>query len=472
MKRLLAALLPLALLCASAASAATLQADPSSLRRVYDAAAAGDVIQLATGAYGDVSFATYPQSKVFAAPGVVIMPAPGAKPVFSSVNLSNGAAGVTLQDIEIALTADVTGVAIAQGDAPKPGGAIHLKRLKIHGPDVAGNAYTGQGIFVRSDGPDISIEDSEIYNVGNGASIMDSTGVALTGSHIHHVQIDGVDIAGSSNVTIDNNDFDHFYAGTGDHPDAIQSWATAAHPRNVGLTITHNRIVASSPTFPPQGIFLANADNVVIRGDAMVGTLWNGISLSDVKTAMVESNFVQSAPWGGDPSTGTRIIVRGQSADVTVQNNMASAWGQYLDGGQPNPNYVEAGNVKVPATTRNAAGEPDTTDFLKWVAAQGQASTPVPAPTPAPTPAPIPAPALNPLQATVDALNAQVASLTAQVADLTAKLAAAQSATTAAQGQVSTLTAQLAAVQSQLTTCQAQLKAATTKITKGRAALK
>jgi hypothetical protein len=73
--------------------------------------------------------------------------------------------------------------------------------------------------------------------------------------------------------------------------------------------------------------------------------MFNGISVSDVMTGLVEDNFVQ-----GLPEYPSSITTRGGSVDVTVRGNTAMRVQTYAPAGTPPlVRYVEQDNVKIPS---------------------------------------------------------------------------------------------------------------------------
>ena len=93
-KRLIPALASVLTLAVApaAASAATLNADPSNFQAVFSSAAGGDVIQLASGSYGDFSGGSKPST-------VTIVPQPGAS---ATIALQfSGARNIRLEGLTI-----------------------------------------------------------------------------------------------------------------------------------------------------------------------------------------------------------------------------------------------------------------------------------------------------------------------------------------------------------------------------------
>ncbi len=414
-----------ALLQGTAYGATVTVSTADALWAALKAAAPGDVVQLADGTYPALNLYSNDQYPLFvkASPGVTVMPALGAHPVLAGLSLT-GAQGLTFRGLDVQMTpTQQYGVFVGQS------GLIVLDGLIIHQAD---GSRQGVGVFAR-ESHDVTVSNSELHHLGVGVSAMDTVRPLVTTSRFHDIETDGVDLAGDPGARVAFNSFTDFRPVAGDHPDDVQSWGTAANPLPAGLIVEDNVMKRGlgDPTLPPQGVFVADQAQVTIRKNAISCSLYNGISLSNVQTALIEINWDQ-----GCSDFGSRIIVRGGSDSVTVRGNWVSQpIVNLVQAGEPvNTNFTDGGQTTIPGIVVPPAGTaPDTTAMDLWIAAN--IGTPVPAPTPLPT-----------VDPTV-ALNAQIASLTAQVTTLT--------------GQVTTLTGQLAAAQTKITalrTSESQIK--------------
>jgi parallel beta-helix repeat protein len=109
---------------------------------------------------------------------------------------------------------------------------------------------------------------------------------------------DGVHAAGSSNVTVSNNKFADFFPVTGQHPDAVQFFTAGTTTTAQNISITGNLIERGAGS-AIQGIFFSDESgvgysNVAVTNNTVVGTLYNGIDLSDVSGANVSGNILQA----------------------------------------------------------------------------------------------------------------------------------------------------------------------------------
>ena len=219
-KRLIPAIaIVLTLAVAPAAGAATLNADPSNFRAVFSSAAGGDVIQLASGNYGDFSGGSKPAT-------VTIVPQPGAaatiSPQFSSAS-NVRLEGMTIGDLLFSgSTHDVsvansrfTGMAVVRSE--QMNNANILFEGNTHeGINVCGNCYEGR-LEVIGDGPGpsgVTVRNSRFGPGGNadgmqigadGVRVLNNefTGIRQIGA----VHSDSLQLYGSSNTLIAGNYF-------------------------------------------------------------------------------------------------------------------------------------------------------------------------------------------------------------------------------------------------------------------------
>lgn len=384
---------------------------------------AGDRILVASGAYTDFT------AQNMSPGGVTILPAdPSKPPVFAGFALT-GCTGVNVSGLTVTPSARTAYGCYAGGCAD-----VHFDKMSLHSAD---GTLTGNGFFFR-DSKNVSLTNSEVHHLANGGSHLDCDGVTITGNAFHDFESDAVHGA-SDNVVISRNSFSDFYILEGDHPDAIQFWGKTTGALCSNILVEGNIITrGKSSPMSPQGVFVENSANVTVRGNAMAGTLYNGISFSNVATSLIEGNLVM-----GYPDQGTNIIYRGGSSDITIRDNTVT---------QPVATYagpgealclrvMESGTKTVPVPALGSLVE-----LKAWVAANitGPVPTPAPIPVPPPTPPPpVPAPPPVTPPVVVDPRDATIK-------DLTAKLSAATVSATAQASQITALKAQIAGLKKAL----------------------
>jgi hypothetical protein len=227
----------------------------------------------------------------------------------------------------------------------------------------------GLGANIR-DSHTVTIRNSTFDHRGSGVGGGDNIGFTIEHNTFSDINTDGIIACGETDLTITDNELKNFHPHEGDHPDAIQ-WCSSPYHSPVNVTITGNRIERGNGAVI-QGIFGEQGAGVVVRKNAMLGTMYNGISVCDGHTVTIDTNFVQ-------PFTDmwTKAIVRCGSSDITATNNtLPEPVVNYTEtDGTPNTGYWhETGTVIVPPVPIG-----DRSAYLAWIAAhQGQPVPPEP----------------------------------------------------------------------------------------------
>ncbi len=315
-------------------------ATPQTLEARLAAAQSGQTILLASGAYGPLTL----NSRKFAGVGLVIQAQPGAKPVFTAINIG-GSEGVTVKNVEVDIQGERIGINVNGSHR------INLVGLKVHSPpDKVLN-----GMLLRN-ATDVTVSDSDLSNLETGINVVDDDRVQILRNTFHEIQSDAIRGA-SSHVDVIGNRSTNFHPQPGDHPDFIQFWSD----KDVGLS-TGNRVMDNvyqrGDGVGVQGVFIEDNKDIMISGNALLGAMYNAISLSRVQGALVENNFIQSYP-----DMDVHIIARGASSDVTVRNNITPAVVNYTEGGKPNANFKEQGNRPI-----KTAKPGDASAMQDWLA--------------------------------------------------------------------------------------------------------
>jgi parallel beta-helix repeat protein len=249
-------------------------------------AVGGDTIALASGTYAAVGF----QDLKFSVPLTIMSADPSGKAVLTGLALTNSS-GVLIKDV---VMADQSASTLYDFQV-KSSSNISFDHVLIRGE--AGEAgYTAAPFMVR-DSTNVSITNSEITHSRYGISLLDNNGVTISQNYFHDLRTDGVRGGGNSNVSISGNYFTNFYPAAGDHPDAIQFWTTNTSASASNISVTDNVIVRGSGT-AMQGVFIrdeSNAlpyQNVLVKGNLVVGGMYNSIYVNNADNLSVVNNTV------------------------------------------------------------------------------------------------------------------------------------------------------------------------------------
>ncbi len=156
-----------------------------------------------------------------------------------------------------------------------------------------------------------------VFNVVNGGKI--------AGNWFTRMSADGIDVALSRGIVVDRNACTEFKATPVSHPDCIQLWSRPNVAPVADITITNNSAVGEM-----QGISLFNHvrggvddGRILIRGNTVLNTHGDGISVYNCRGCTVRDNDVNSLPnyWhraqlyvtgGSVVQCGNRVPMTGQ----------------------------------------------------------------------------------------------------------------------------------------------------------------
>jgi len=308
------------------------------LNTALKTAHAGDVIQLAAGTYNAVAL----NNLHFDGGAVTITSADQSHEAVINGLSVNGSSGLALDHLDVGPgTSGLVTVSNASN--------IALSDLTIQGSGLT----AGTGVSIRGS-TDVSVTHSDLSQLYSGMGLLDNSGITISDNNIHDIATDGIITGGTSNMVVSGNSFTDFHPAAGAHPDAIQFFAyNGVESSNI---LVDDNIVTRGAGDPIQGVFVENTNHIEITGNAMSGTMYNGISVSATTDALISDNFLQ-----GYTDMGTWIMTRGASANVSVIDNTVPTVVNYAANGV-NPNFVQSGNSII-----GSAAIGDTSAMETWL---------------------------------------------------------------------------------------------------------
>ena len=296
---------------------------------------AGDIIELASGDYGDLKITGYANRDYIA-----IAAAPGQKPVVHGLWIA-GASHWLLRGLTFSA---------ANGESGPHDAIVEAVSHAFLGPSDH-IAFIGNRIFTAQTVDDWRPEDwvakpknyglvsqarctllrgNEFFNLRNAVGV-GGEGSVVEDNFIHDFGNDAVDFY-ASGVTIRRNRISasRHTPVEQQHPDAIQGWSVNNATVRDSL-IDGNVIINLNPADDNEmhgiGIFTGRFEGVTIENNAIATNTWHGIALSGVHDAKVVNNTLAATRPGRQDSW---ILIR-DSADHAVRgqavarNNIASA---------------------------------------------------------------------------------------------------------------------------------------------------
>lgn len=323
--------------------------DPAGLQRALASARPGQAISLAGGLYGALELG--PAN--LRGPVIIQSANPADPAIFTSV-VVRGAKGVTLRDIQV----------VAPGHDPARPYLVNITNSS--GVDIDGLHVRGAGGTVRlreyalwlRNIEGAQVRDSRFGGTRYGLGLLNNRKVAITGNEFSDLQTDGIRGGGVDDLLIKGNVLTGFSPKPGEHPDGIQLWSTNQKVAARRITISDN-LVARGRGSMTQGIFVRDTmgqlpfEDLVIEGNLMIGTMYNGIAVLGVRRGRIANNRVLALP---DQKSWIRID---NALNVDVSGNQAP---QFLADSKA---FVPPGNTVTPAS---GAGEPDA--IRAWLAAR------------------------------------------------------------------------------------------------------
>jgi hypothetical protein len=322
-------------------------ADPAGNGPIH----AGDVIELASGDYGDVKITSYVNKDY-----ITIRAAPGQKPVihglwiagashwalrgltFSAANGESGPRDSIVEAVShaflgpsdhIAFIDDRVFTAPTVADwrgedwvtKPKNYGLVTQARCSL----LRGNEFFNLRNAIGVGGEDSTVENTLIHDFGNDAVDFYASGVTIRRNRI----------SASRHTPAEKQ-----------HPDAIQGW-TLKNATNRDIVIDSNVIANLNPADDNEmhgiGIFTGRFENVTIQNNAVATNTWHGITLFGVRDAKIVNNTLTATEPGlkdswilirdsGDHAVRGQALARNniasaiviENADVTLDHNLTA----------------------------------------------------------------------------------------------------------------------------------------------------
>ncbi len=179
--------------------------------------------------------------------------------------------------------------------------------LSFEDAEVTGVDRTATGFFVVG-GKDIALRRLDMHSLKQGVAVNKCDGFTLEGCTFRDLRVDAFKSGGSRRVRILSNYATDFHpintGGKGDHPDFIQFWPLYGSD-NSEIEIIGNRFERGDG-LPVQGIFVRGVyrdkktgkenrpqfGRVVVCSNVIDGGLYNGISVSGVKSGQITDNVI------------------------------------------------------------------------------------------------------------------------------------------------------------------------------------
>ena len=251
----------------------------------------GAVIALPPGDYGEAAFHNLRTGGM-----VTLTSADRAHPaVFAALSIRNSN-GVRFDGIK---------VDASKSSLKFPITILNSDHIELKGIDAIGGGYGASpaaisALMIRDSG-DVTVEKSRFRLFWHGISLLGSTRLRVAANELRDLRTDGIRGGGLIDTVIEDNFITDFHPMEGDHPDGIQIWSVRQKTGSRNLTIQNN-LVARGKGDAAQGIFVNEQtgtlpyQNLVIRGNFIVGGRFNGVSVQHAEGLTIEDNAIVGLP--------------------------------------------------------------------------------------------------------------------------------------------------------------------------------
>lgn len=187
-----------------------------------------------------------------------------------------------------------------------------VEGITLRGGSVISPPHQFMGIVVDYS-KHVTLTGWTITGARTGVSLSRGSDMTLADSKLTGLRSDGVVIAMSQRVLIENNvctgfnpvppvyDANAKLLKDGDHPDCIQAWSRPNFPPTSDIVIRGNRGEGRM-----QGVWFGNGvvngvneggfDRITVEGNEFALGAYNGIVLYDARTAVIRNNAVRAVP--------------------------------------------------------------------------------------------------------------------------------------------------------------------------------
>lgn len=227
---------------------------------------------------------------------------------------------------------------------------------------------TGIGLQV-SGSSNITVTNNEFLNWYRAGTFNSTSNLTVSGNNVHDMASDGFDFADVDNVIISKNHIHDFFMSpnTTAHPDMIQFWTSGTTSPSTNVQIFDNYLDMGAGV-PVQSIFIRNQlvdqglagtemfyQNFVISNNLIIGGQSHGITVGEISGLVVDNNTLLQHGTIADGGTVSvpQINIAATATGVTVTDNVLAMLNALLN--SPPAGWVVSNNVLAQRDDSNAA---------------------------------------------------------------------------------------------------------------------
>lgn len=314
----------------------------TELQAVLSGASGGDIIELASGDYGDLRL----RYLDFDSEVTIKSADPDDPAVFNTINIIRSS-NVTFDSLFIDFTPTENTVAWDTAFRAVQGVSnITLRNSKVEGgdsiagisPDSEPGEQGASGILgepigraIMFEGENIVIENNDISHFMKGIA-MGGDGNSILNNEIYGLRTSPV-VGNGSNLIIDGNYFHDSNmwkgGGAGDHGDYVHLWTASGLQPMSNITITNN-VFSDEEGDEMLGIYLddnrndVGFTNVVVEGNVIHSSTGQAVRFENVSDATISRNTILNAD--GIEKKGSLLVMTDGTKDVRFEDNIVSTF--------------------------------------------------------------------------------------------------------------------------------------------------
>lgn len=177
---------------------------------------------------------------------------------------------------------------------------IRIENSRFSGPASGYDPKIIAAAMIRASN-NIVITGCRFERFWHGLSMLEVKQMEVSRNEFSQMRTDGIRGGGVDQILIAENVLSGYEPAPGDHPDGIQLWSTNQKEPGRNIVIRDN-LVARGTGAPTQGVFVRDThaklpfENVEIKGNLVIGSLYNGIAIDGVRGARIIANEVIAYP--------------------------------------------------------------------------------------------------------------------------------------------------------------------------------
>ena len=280
-------------------AAALLVATPATLNTTVAAAKPGDTVRFAPGVFTDLLI----QNKQWS----------------PAVTLDMRGADVTTVRIQKSSGLNVIGGTfrpLASGPLWQPAVVVaDSQDVRFADGQFIGAGHSGRGLIVR-DSRNVAVTGARFTYLHIGIQYLETRGGEISRTRFDDMRSDGINIAASHQIVVDQIECRDFSVGDGDHPDCVQLWSIKGKPPTSDIVIKNSKAIGAMQGFCGFDHDAGGFDRITVTGNTVHTRFPQGIAMYEARDSVISGNDVSTMP-----GSKFRTRIRSDQKSTRVERN-------------------------------------------------------------------------------------------------------------------------------------------------------